>query len=123
MEKAPEKKSARSKALMEEAERTGMIEMGLGTPRKGAAEEEKNKKLSQMREACACDWIRDEPWNDLYATMSQTLHSFLMKKMDEIDKDFPSNKDFRGKWLAIEKVKENARAVLASLSIEMFLEE
>ena len=46
-----------------------------------------------------------------------------MKKMDEIDKDFPSNEDFRGKWLAIEKVKENARVILASLGVEMFLDE
>jgi len=46
-----------------------------------------------------------------------------VKKMDEIEKDFPSNEDFRGKWLAIEKVKENARAVLVSLGVEMFLEE
>ena len=123
MEKAPEKKAARNKELMAEAERTGMIEMGLGAPKKGAAEKKKNKKLAQMKKTCACDWLKDEPWNDLYIGVANTFHSFLMKKMDEIDKDFPSNQDFRGKWLAIEKVKENARAILASLGVEMFLEE
>lgn len=123
MEKASKKNAARTKESMAEAERTGMIEMGLGTPRKGAAEEEKSKKLAQMRKACSCDWIKNEPWNDLYAGMAKTFHSFLMEKMDEVDKDFPSNEDFRGKWLAIEKVRENARAVLDSLRIEMFLEE
>ena len=123
MEKAPKKKAARNKELMAEAERTGMIEMGLGAPKKGAAEKEKSKKLAQLKKTCACDWIKDEPWNDLYAGMAHTFHSFLVKKMDEIDKDFPSNEDLRGKWLAIEKVKENARAVLVSLGVEMFLEE
>ncbi len=59
----------------------------------------------------------------MYIGMADTFHSFLTKKMDEIDKDFPSNEDFRGKWLAIEKVKENAKAVLASLAVEVFLGE
>ena len=122
MKKTPKKSTARAKEVMAEAERTGMIEMGLGSP-KEAAEEKKRKKLAQMQKACACDWIKDEPWNDLYIGMANTFHSFLMKKMDEIDKDFPSNEDFRGKWLAIEKVKEIARTILDSLRVEMFLEE
>lgn len=123
MEKTPKKKAARNKELIAEAERTGMIEMGLGAPKKEAAEKKKSKKLAQMKKTCACDWLRDKPWNDLYVGMANTFHSFLMNKMDEIDKDFPSNEDFRAKWLAVEKVKENAREVLASLGVEMFLEE
>jgi hypothetical protein len=122
MEKAPKKRTARNKELMAEAERTGLIEMGLGTPEKGAAKKERNRKLEQMKKTCACDWLKDDPWNDLYIGMADTFHSFLIKKMDEIDKDFPSNEDFRGKWLATEKVKENARTILISLAAEMFLE-
>jgi len=122
MKKTPKKNTAPIRKVMAEAERTGLIEMGLGTP-KAVAEEKKSEKLAQMQKSCACDWIKDEPWNDLYIGMANTFHSFLKKKMDEIDKDFPSNEDFRGKWLAIEKVKENGRAILDSLRVEMFLEE
>ena len=74
MEKAPKKKTARNKEVMAEAERTGMIEMGLGTPKKEAAAKEKNKKLAQMKKICACDWLKDDPWNDLYIGMANTFH-------------------------------------------------
>jgi len=122
MKRTPKKNTGPIRKVMAEAERTGLIEMGLGTP-KAAAEEKKSAKLAQMQKSCACDWIKDEPWNDLYIGMADIFHSFLRNKMDEIDEDFPSNEDFRGKWLAIEKVKENARAILDSLRVEMFLED
>ena len=58
MEKTPKKKAARNKELIAEAERTGMIEMGLGAPKKEAAEKKKSKKLAQMKKTCACDWLK-----------------------------------------------------------------